>query len=132
RSGLESQGVGRLVGTGDAAPCSAAPVPEARVVADGVCNLPCRRDRDALPDHTDGTTVDLSVAVVDPVARRVPPVGGPGARLLVAVGARGVEGGVRMPRSVWAFQPGEEVGDGEGDWGGSNRGQHLRIVEGTC
>jgi len=64
---------------------SLAPGPEAVVVADGVCDLPRRRDRDALPDRADWPAADLSVAVVDPVARDVPAAGGAVAGLLVVL-----------------------------------------------
>ena len=59
-----------------------------------------------------GTTVDLPVAVVEPLARGLPAAGGAAARLLVVLKRDNPEVGVRMPRSVWAIEPREGRRDG--------------------
>ena len=77
---------------------------EAVAVADGVPDVLRGDDPDAVPDRADGTAVDLPVAVLEPVARRVPAVGGAVARLLAVLSGRTTEVGVRMPRSLRAFR----------------------------
>ena len=77
---------------------------ETNVVADGVRDLLRGLHPDAVPDRAGWTTVDLPVAVVEPVARGLPPAGGAAARLLAVLRRLHLEVGVRMPRSVWAAE----------------------------
>ena len=58
---------------------------EQRVVADGVRDLSRGGDRDAVPARSEWRSADLSVVVVDTVARRVPASGGAVAGLLVVL-----------------------------------------------
>ena len=102
------------------------------LVADGVRDVPGGGDRVAVPDRTGWPAVDLPAAVVDPVARGLPAAGGAVARLLVVLRGGSPEVGVRMPRSVWAFERREGVGDDEGSSGRRAGGRDLREVEGTC
>ena len=58
-----------------------------------------------MPDRPGRAPADVSVAVVEPVARGVPAAGGAAARLLAVLRSAAPEVGVRMPRSVWAIEP---------------------------
>ena len=70
-----------------------------------VIELPCQVVRG-------GRAVDLPAAVVESVARGVAAAGGAAAGVLVVLTRGGDEVGVRMPRSVWAAERREGVGDG--------------------
>src|SRR5262249_59608043 len=71
-----------------------------------VGDVPRGGDRAAVPGGAGRRAVDLSAAVVEPVAGGVAAAGGAAAgRLVVTRG--GDEVGVRMPRSVWAAERGE-------------------------
>ena len=130
--GLEPEGVGSPAGAGGAPARPRAPSREALAVADGVRHVSRGGDRAAVPDRAGWPSVDLPIVVVESVAGDVPAVGGAVAGLLVVLREGSAEVGVRMPRSVWAFERREGVGDGEASWGQSDGGWDLRAVEGTC
>ena len=73
---------------------------ETIAVADGVRDVLCGDDPDALPDRAKRWTVDLPLAVVEPVARGLPATGRAAARLLAVLRRIDLEVGVRMPRST--------------------------------
>ena len=130
--GLEPEGVGGAAAAGGAPARPGTPGREAVAVADGIRDVPRGADRDAVPDRAEWPSVDLPAAVVEPVARGVPAVGGAVECVLVVLREWSPEVGVRMPRSVWAFERREGVGDGEENSGRTNRSQDHRAVEGTC
>ena len=86
-AGLDAEGVGGVAGAGGAAARPGAPGGEAVAVADGVRDVPRGGDRDAVPDRAHGRAVDLPAAVVEPVARGVPAVGGAAAGMLAVLRA---------------------------------------------
>src|SRR5262249_27983359 len=95
--GVEPQGVERVADPGRAA----APCPtrggKTNVVADGVRDLPRGVHPDAVPDRTDGSSIDLPVAVVEPVARSLPPAGRAAARLLAMLNGVTLKSGSVCP-----------------------------------
>ena len=98
--GLEPEGVECLDGAGIAAARGQARGRETNAVADGVRDVLCGDDPDAVPDRAERRTVDLPLAVVEPVARGLPATGGSAARLLAVLRRNDLEVGVRMPRST--------------------------------
>jgi hypothetical protein len=74
------------------------------VVEHGVRDLLRGFHPNAVSDRTGWTTVDLPIAVVEPLARGFPPAGGAATQLLVVLRRLRFEVGVRMPRSVWAAE----------------------------
>ena len=88
--------------TGIAPACGQTPSRETIAVADGVRDVLCGDDPDALPDRAKRWTVDLPLAVVEPVARGLPATGRSAARLLAVLRRNDLEVGVRMPRSAAA------------------------------
>ena len=79
------------------------------LIADGVRDVLCGGDPDAVPDPQEREAVDLSVVVVESMAGDVPAAGGAVARLLVVLSEVTPEVGVRMPRSVLAIERREAV-----------------------
>ena len=75
-AGLEPEGVGGAAAAGGAPARPGTPGREAFAVADGIRDVPRGADRDAMPDRAEWPSVDLPAAVVDPVARGLPAVGG--------------------------------------------------------
>ena len=71
-------------------------------------------DPDALPDRAVGTSIDLPIALLEPVARGLPAAGRAAAGVLAVLRREGPEVGVRMPRSAWAIEPREGTGNGAG------------------
>ena len=69
---------------------------ETNVVADGVRDVLRGVHPDAVPDRAEWTTVDLPAAVVEPVARGLPPTGRAAARVLAVLKDRLTEVGVRI------------------------------------
>ncbi len=100
--GLESEGVERLAGSGVAEAQGKARSGETDVAPDGIHDVPRSVHRYAVPDRARRPTVDLPFSVVEPVARGVPPLGGPAARLSAVLRCNKLEVGVRMPRSLLA------------------------------
>ena len=98
--GLEPEGLECLDDTGIAPACGQTPSRETIAVADGVRDVLCGDDPDALPDRAKRWTVDLPLAVVEPVARGLPATGRAAARLLAVLRRNDLEVGVRMPRST--------------------------------
>src|SRR5262249_52433032 len=131
-AGLDVEGVGGVALARGAPPGRGAPGREAVVVADGVHDVPGGGDRAAVPDRAQWRAADLPAAVVEALAGGVPAVGGAAARLLVVLRGGFPEVGVRMPRSAWAFQRREGVGQSEANNRWSDGGRDLRTVEGTC
>ena len=72
-------------GAGIAAARGGAQGGEADVVADGIRDVLCGGDPDAVPDRSEWGSADLSAVVVDSVARDVPAAGGAAAGLLVVL-----------------------------------------------
>ena len=71
---------------------------ETNVVEDGVRDLlGSGFHPNAVSDRTGWTTVNLPIAVVEPMARGFPPAGGAAAQLLVVLRRLRFEVGVRMP-----------------------------------
>ena len=66
--GLPPEGLECLDDTGIAPACGQTPSRETIAVADGVRDVLCGDDPDALPDRAKWGTVDLPLAVVEPVA----------------------------------------------------------------
>ena len=89
-----------------------------------VIEMPCQivRSRPA---------ADLPAAVVEPVARGLPAVGGAAECMQVVLRDWSPEVGVRMPRSAWASERREGVGDGEENSGRTDRSKNLRGVNST-
>ena len=73
--GLEPEGLECLDDTAIAPACGQTPSRETIAVADGVRDVLCGDDPDALPDRAKWGTVDLPLAVVEPVARGLSPTG---------------------------------------------------------
>ena len=105
--------------------------PEAIAVEDGVPDVLRGDDPDALPDRAIGTSIDLPIALLEPVARSLPSAGRAAARLLAVLRQKDLEVGVRMPRSAWAVEPREGTGDGAESSARHDGGQDPRTVEGT-
>ena len=82
---------------------------EAFAAADGVQHLLRGDDPGAVPDRADSRSDRVPVAVVEPVAGRIPEAGGAVARPSVVLRRRRPEAGVRMLRSVWATNRREAV-----------------------
>ena len=102
--GVEPQGLERPAGAGVASAPGQTRGGETDAVEDGVRDVLRGFHPDAVPDRAERTTVDLPVAVVEPVARGLPPAGRAAARVLAVLKDRATEVGVRMPRSVWAIE----------------------------
>ena len=70
------------------------------MAADGIRNVLCSGNPDALPDRQGWQAVDLSIAVVEPLAGDVPAAGGAAARLLAVLGdvtrSRGPDAPIRV------------------------------------
>ncbi len=75
----------RLYGAGIASAADGTQDGETKVVADGVRHLLRGFHPDALPDCEGWPTVNLPVAVMEPLARGFPPAGGAAARMLVVL-----------------------------------------------
>src|SRR3954470_8405651 len=92
----------RADGAGIAAVRDGARGREADVVADGIRDVPCGADRDAVPDREGGQSLDLSIVVVESLARDVPAVGGAVDRLLAVLKSRGsLKSGSGCPDPCW-------------------------------
>src|SRR5271167_796278 len=79
--------MGRVAGARDAPVRSGASGPEANAVADGVWDVLCGDDRDALPDRPQRPSPGVSLAVLESVAGCLPAAGG-AAQWLLAVLSR--------------------------------------------
>jgi hypothetical protein len=75
--------------------------------------------------------VALPVALMEPLARRLPPAGGAAAQLLVMLKRWRLEVGVQMPRSVWAAERRKGEGRMRETSRGSQTGANFRDVEST-
>ena len=95
--GLEPEGLECLDDTGIAPACGQTPSRETIAVADGVRDVLCGDDPDALPDRAKRWTVDLPLAVVEPVARGLPATGRSAARLLAVLGGTTLKSGSGCP-----------------------------------
>src|SRR4051812_8076284 len=92
----------RLGAAGARAVGGEVPDGEAFALADGVQHLLRGDDPGALPDRADSRSGRVSVAVVEPVAGRIPEAGGAVARPSVVLNRRRLGAGVRMLRSMSA------------------------------
>src|SRR6516165_3591787 len=70
--GLESEGLGRALGTHDAPACPEASGRKADPVADGVSDVLRGPDRDALPDRPGQPSLGVSPFVLEPMAGSLP------------------------------------------------------------
>ena len=99
--GVEPEGVGGAAGARVAAARREAPCREADAVADGVPDLLRGGDRDALPGRPGWPSAGVSVAVVEPVAGRLPAAGGAAPRLLAVLRAANPKPGSGCPGPCW-------------------------------
>ena len=100
--GVEPEGVGGVAAAREGPVGGEVPVGEAVVVEGGVQHVLRGVDSGAVPGRADESSDRVSVAVVEPVAGRVPAVGGASARPAVVLRMECSEAGVRMLRSVMA------------------------------
>ena len=121
----------RLAGARVAAARGEAPGGEADAVADGVRDVLRGDDRDALPDRAGRPSVGLSVAVLEPVAGRVPAAGGAAARLLAVLRTGDLKSGSGCPGPCGLRTERGGVLMGDRGRGGENRAAMARPGEGA-
>ena len=95
--GLEPEGLERLAGARIASARSEAQGGETNVVADGVRDVLRGFHPDAVSDRAGWTTVDLPDAVLEPVARGLPPIGRAAARVLAVLKDESLKSGSGCP-----------------------------------
>src|SRR3954447_25627760 len=96
-TGVEPQGLERPAGPGIAAAPSQTRGGETNVAEDGVRDVLRGVHPDAMPDRAEWTAVDLSVAVVESVARGLPPTGRAASRVLAVLNDRRLKSGSGCP-----------------------------------
>src|SRR5262249_28012307 len=99
--GLEPEGVERPDAAGVAAARGQACGREANAVADGVRDVLCGGDPDAVPDPQDRGAVDLSAVFWGFLAADVPASGGAAPRPLVVLSALLLKSGSGCPDPCW-------------------------------
>src|SRR5271154_1340495 len=102
--GVEPESLERFAGAHNASARGKTPGGETSVVADGVRDLLRGFHPNAVSDRAGWTAIDLPVAVVEPLARGLPPAGGEAAWLPALLRRSDLEVGVRMPRSAWTAE----------------------------
>ena len=75
-AGLEPEGLERPDGAGIASARGGTQDGETKVVEDGICHVLRGFHPDAVPDRAGWTAADLPVALLEPLAGRLPPAGG--------------------------------------------------------
>src|SRR5512135_3936761 len=99
--GLEPEGLGRALGARDASAHPEAPGREADTVANGISDVLCGCDRDALPDCSRQPPAGVSTAVLEPVAGCFPASGGAAPWCLAVLSLAKSKPGSGRPGPYW-------------------------------